>query len=178
MRNAKSASDGRNLTATCERASIFSTSQGLSGHPRTGGWPDGFIRSNPVVERPEIHIVDTQGNQRKFLGGIGNPHDRALTVDAFLAEPVIGRQLYFDGDHLADGRNRKFRVVTTPRNQDAASTDVFRIHGALHPKRGRRHMAPEPDFDPRALASIYVLHFFCFDTAEFSSPREAQQCRK
>src|ERR1035437_7199635 len=138
----------------------------------------GFISSNPVVERPEIHIVDAQGNERELLGGIGNPHDRTLTVNAFLAEPVIGRQLYFDGDHPADRRNRKLRVVATPRNENAAATDIFRIHGALHPKRWRRHMAPEPDFDPRALTSINVLHFFCFDTAEFSSVGESHQCRK
>src|ERR1035438_8640901 len=89
MRNAKSASDGRNLTTTFERASIFSASQALSGHPRTGGRPYGFMSSNPVVERPEIHIVDAQGDEREFLDGIGDPHDRALTVNAFLAETVI-----------------------------------------------------------------------------------------
>src|ERR1019366_2396831 len=92
MRNTKSASDGRNLTAIFERASIFSASQALSGHPRTGGRPDGFISSNPVVERPEIHIVDAQGNKREFLGGTGNPHDRALTVDAFLANHGFGQK--------------------------------------------------------------------------------------
>src|ERR1035441_8740039 len=175
MRNAKSVRDGRNLTTNFERASIFFR---FSGHPRTGGRADGFKSSNLVVERPEIHIVDAQGNKRESLGGISNPHDRALTVNAFLAEPVIGRQFYFDGDHLADRRNRELRVVATPRDQNAATADILRIHGALRPKRRRRHVAAEPDFNPGALTSIDVLHFFWFDTAEFSSVGESHQCRK
>src|ERR1017187_721705 len=113
-----------------------------------------------------------------MLGGIGDPHHRALTMNTFLAKPVIGRQFYFDGDDLAHRWDRKLRVDTAPGNEYAATANVFSVHGAFHPKRRRRNMAPELDFDPQALASINSFHFFYFDTAEFSSVGEAHQCRK
>lgn len=98
-------------------------------------------------------------------------------MNAFLAEPVIGRQFDFDSDDLPHGRDRKIFIHAAPRNEKAASTDVLRIHIALHPQRRRRDMASELDLDPRTLTSINVSHFFWFDIAEFSSVREAHQCR-
>lgn len=58
MRNAKSASDGNSFTANWDRASISSS----LCHPRIGHRPHRFKCSNPVVKRPEIHIIDAQGN--------------------------------------------------------------------------------------------------------------------
>src|ERR1035437_2921376 len=167
MRKAKSASDGNSFTANWERASI--SSRALLRHPGTAGRLHGFKCPNPVVKRPEMHIIDAQGNYREILRGIPDSHVRALTVNTFLVKPVIGRQFYFYGNDLAHGWDRKLRVGTAPCNENAATTHVFRIHGALHPKRRRRDMAPQLDFDSQALTSINVFHFFCFDTAEFSS---------
>src|ERR1035437_8614774 len=99
-------------------------------------------------------------------------------MNTFLAKAVVVRQFYFDGDDLAGGWDRKLPVDSAPCNENAAATDVFRVYGTLHPKRRRRDMAPKLDVDSRALTPINVLHFFCFDTAEFSSVGEAHQCRK
>ena len=99
-------------------------------------------------------------------------------MNTFLAKAVVVRQFYFDGDDLAGGWDRKLPVDTAPRNKYTATTNVFSVHGAFHPERRRRNMAPELNFDPQALASINSFHFFYFDTAEFSSVGEAHQCRK
>jgi hypothetical protein len=80
-------------------------------------------------------------------------------MNAFLAKPVIGRQLYFDRNDLAYGGKGKLPIDTAPRNENATSTNVFRMHRALRPKSRRRQMAPKLDLDSRALASIDVLHF-------------------
>lgn len=130
------------------------------------------------MERPEIHIINAQGNKGEVFRGIGNPHDGALAMNTLLAEPVIGGQFDFDGNDLAHGGDGKLGIDAAPGNENAAATDVFGVHSAFHPKRRGRDVAPKLDFDSRALASINVLHFFCFDTAEFSSAGEAHQCRK
>src|ERR1022692_2526825 len=174
-RKAKSASDGNNWTANWEGAFI---TRAFLSHPGTGNRPHGLKGSNPVVKRPEIHIINAQGDQGEVVRGTGDPHDGALTMNTFLAEAVIGRQFNFDGNDLAHRGDRELGVITTPGNENTAAADVFRVHRAFNPKRRRRNMAPKVDGDSRALASINVLHFFCFDTAEFSSVGEAHQCRK
>lgn len=85
MRKAKSASDGNKLT-NWKRVFIF-----YLCHPGAGDGLHGLKGPDPIVKGSEIHIIHSQGNHRKTLVGIGDPHHRTLAVNTFLTETVIGR---------------------------------------------------------------------------------------
>src|SRR5262249_50348223 len=99
----------------------------------------------------------------------GNANDGALAMNTFLAEPMMGRELDFNGDDLSDRRSRENRTIRTPGQEDAAATDVLRRNGTTHPESGRSDMATELDLDSRALAPVDVFHFRGFNRVEFSS---------
>ena len=164
MRKAKSASDGSSFTANWERGASIS----FLGHPGIGYRLHGFQGANSVVERPEIHIIDAQCNRGEPPIGADHAGHRPLAMDTLLAKAVIGRQFYFDRNNLADDGSRQRR--SSPRQAIRIPLRLmFSVYIALDPKRRRRNMAPEPDFDSRTLTPIYVFHFLCFDIAEFSA---------
>jgi len=80
-------------------------------------------------------------------------------MDAFLSKAMIRRELDFDGNDLADGRNGQRGLCSPPRNKNSAATHVFRVHSRLGPKRRGHHMAFQVDLEPRTFAPIYGFHF-------------------
>ena len=74
----------------------------------------GLQRAKPVVKRPEIHVIHAQRHARKSCVRSVTRDHRALAMNAFLAEAVIGRQLDFDGDDLAQ-RGQRQAAASSPR---------------------------------------------------------------
>src|SRR5690242_16941844 len=99
-RNAKSAKDGISLRMKGDvRASISLRHPGISDRLKSFESPDA------VVERAEIHVVDLEGDTRALRIGQGHANDGSLAMNAFLPEPMVGRQFHFDGDDLTECRS-------------------------------------------------------------------------
>jgi hypothetical protein len=80
-------------------------------------------------------------------------------MNTFLAKPVIGGKFHLDSYDLTHGGGRQGTIFSTPGEQKSAAADVFRVDGSPRPNRGRRHMAPQLDFDSRALTPVDLSHY-------------------
>ena len=90
-------------------------------------------------------------------------------MNAFLAEPVIRRQFYFDRDDLTERRQGERCLSATPCDQNSAPAYVFSVHRTLGPQRWRSYVTAKLDVDPGALTPVNVFHFRSFDTGDFSA---------
>src|SRR5271157_2572778 len=126
VRNAKSASDGSHLIANWEP--LFSIAE--SRHPGTRCRRKRLNRPKAVVKRTEVHVVHAQRHLLAFRRP-RHPRHGSLTVNTFLPESVICRQLDLYRHNLAQARHR--RPFTIPGNQDPAAADVLRGHRRFRP---------------------------------------------
>src|SRR5581483_74536 len=115
---------------------------------------------------------------RIILAAVGNPAYRALTMNAFLPEPMICGELDFHRNDLTDGRQRQLRTIAPPGDEQPAPTDVLREHRTAHPQCRRGYMAAELDVDSGALTPVYVLHLVTSDTGESTAAKGSEQYRK
>jgi len=126
IKNAMSASDGSNLTATLEPVVFMklTPSKPETVHLR---------HVQPVVKCPEIHVID------RSAPGDTVPRVRrrntSLAVNALLPKAVIRRQLQFERQNLPSDGNAASRLPV-PRHQDAAATDILRIQSVAQPSAG------------------------------------------
>lgn len=132
------------------------------------------------MKRPEVHVVHTQRHVRSLLFGLLDPNHRALTMNALLAEAVIGRKLDFDRDDLSDGGcEQRAIIVRPPTQQQAATADVLREDRTRQPQSRRGDVAPELDIDTRTLTPVRGLHVWAgYDNRDCSLEHSAVQYRK